>query len=177
MSNRYLWIDFETTGLDPEKCAIVEVAAILTEGPAAGYTPIDTYYSLVDDEGAPCWSQYTIDMHTKTGLLADLAAGPAAKISDVEAALLKKIVYCKRPILAARNPQFERAFIASYMPKLDKRLHYRHHDVTTICQIDPTLYGYDHGVEGAEHRARFDIHRDLQYAREFARRYNKEENA
>ena len=167
----YLWIDFETTGIDPAECQITEVGAILTYGPDRGFEEIDRFETVVHRKKDSQWYRGALDMARDSGLLDEMDRGHGRSLPQASAALFHRIVRFDRPILAARNVGFERGFIDAHMPDLSDRLHYRAFDVTPLCLIDPTLYDYDHGVDGTPHRAMYDIERDLEYAREFVRRY------
>jgi len=167
----YLWVDFETTGIDPAECQITEVGAILTYGPDRGFEEIDRYQAIVDLPYDTAWRRVALDMAIESGLAARMDAAPGKKINRIVEDLCRVVARFERPILAARNVGFERGFIDAHLPDLADRLHYRAFDVTPLCIIDPSLYDYDHGVDGVPHRALYDIERDLEYAREFVRRY------
>ena len=175
MTDVYFWCDLETTGLDPAVCSITEIAVILTKGPETGFEEIDRYHRGVRNV-SPLWQATAYEMAKASGLLSpggELAAGlVTVSSSDLGGDLSRLIAKYDRPILAARNTAFERGFLAAHAPGVARRLHYREFDVTPLFLIDPDLYNYEHGVTGTPHRAMYDIERDLEYAREFARRYH-----
>ena len=169
----YLWCDLETTGLDPDRCEITEIATIITKGPDTGFEEIEAQESLIDLPGDTMWQEGAYEMARDSGLLEELnddnrGRDPVEVGYDLSLALAR----FDRVYLAARNVEFERGFLEAHMPDLADVLHYRAFDVTPLFMIDPDLYDYDPDVEGTPHRAAFDIWRDLEYAREFVRRYN-----
>lgn len=164
----YLFCDLETTGLDPKSCSIIEIACILTRGPDTGFQEIGRYETFV--EPGPTWERKALEMHQQSGLLNDMEGTRSLPIIAAAMEARRIVAGYSRPIFAARNPHFDRGFIAEHMLVLDVALHYRQFDITTICLIDPSLYDYDHGVEGTPHRAMYDCERDLEYAREFVKR-------
>ena len=167
----YLWIDFETTGIDPAECQITEVGAILTYGPDTGFDEIERMATAIRLPYDTAWQRGALDMAKKSGLLDRLDIDDLPSLRRVRDEIARMILAYDQPILAARNAGFERGFIDAHLADLADRLHYRAFDVTPLCLIDPSLYDYDHGVEGRPHRALYDIERDLEYAREFVRRY------
>ena len=169
----YLWCDLETTGLDPDRCEITEIATILTKGPDTGFEEIEAQESLIDLPGDTMWQEGAYEMAHDSGLLEELNNdGRGRSLSAVERDLCQTLARFDRVYLAARNVGFERGFLEAHMPDLAHILHYRAFDVTPLFMIAPNLYDYDPDVEGTPHRAAFDIRRDLEYAREFVRRYN-----
>ena len=169
----YLWCDLETTGLDPDRCEITEIATIITKGPDAGFEEITSKQSLIELPGDTMWQAGAYEMARDSGLLEELNNdGRGRDPVEVGYDLSLDLARFDRVYLAARNVEFERVFLEAHMPYLSDMLHYRAFDVTPLFMIDPDLYYYDTGVEGTPHRAAFDIRRDLEYAREFVRRYN-----
>jgi oligoribonuclease len=75
MNDRLVWIDCEMTGLDIERDALIEIACLVT----------DADLNLLDDgidviikppaEALDQMSDVVRDMHTTSGLLADLPGG------------------------------------------------------------------------------------------------------
>lgn len=187
----YVWLDVETTGLDPETCAVIEVGFIITDGPETGFREIPGMRGeiFVDPQRPGLASdaeKEAFEMHRKSGRWAawcdaadsgDIHRMMPTRLVDqwLRAALeaVREVVPGARFYLAARNPQFDRRFIESDFPRFAKEMHYRNFDVSALCLVDPSLYDYEHGVEGEPHRAMYDILRDLEYAREFVRRYRR----
>lgn len=183
----YVWVDVETTGLNPATCSVIEVAFVITEGPETGFKEVaGARGSVFVDPGhaidEPTKEQKrAFEMHKESGLWAAWCrasdAGYTYETHQADNWLCEFLAEvwldypAARLYLAARNPQFDRRFIESDFPRFAKELHYRNFDVSALCLVDPSLYDYEHGVEGEPHRAMYDILRDLEYAREFVRRF------
>ena len=95
----------------------------------------------------------------------------AVSLADAEKATLEFISrWCPRGTtpLAGNSVHIDRMFLSRYMPKLDKWLHYRNVDVSTIKELavrwTPGIYeGRPH--KKGNHRARDDIHESLEELR------------
>src|SRR6202453_4139719 len=77
MNDRLVWIDCEMTGLDIERDALIEIACVVTDGEL---TLLDGGIDLIikpPAEAVDQMSDVVREMHTKSGLLADLSGGMA----------------------------------------------------------------------------------------------------
>ena len=138
-----VWLDMEMTGLDPERERIIEVATILTDG---NLTEIATGPELVihqSDEILAGMDDWNKKHHGASGLVARVKESTVT-VGDAEAQTLAFInahVGAKdRPVLAGNSIHQDRRFIRRYMPALEKRLHYRMVDVSTIKELARRWY-------------------------------------
>ncbi len=171
---RLVWIDCEMTGLDLDRDALVEIAVVVTdsdlnvlgEGVDIVIRPPDA--SLVD------MNQVVVDMHTASGLLAELPSGTT--LADAEAQVLAyvrdHVPEPRKAPLAGSSVYTDRGFIARDLPGLDAHLHYRLVDVSTIKELSrrwfPRAYFAAPAKHGG-HRALADILEsieELRYYRE-----------
>jgi oligoribonuclease len=143
MADVLVWLDMEMTGLDPERERIIEVATIITDGQL---TEIGTGPELVihqSDEILAGMDDWNKKHHGGSGLVDRVKA---STISDADAEaqtieFINKHVSAKdRPVLAGNSIHQDRRFIHRYMPALDKRLHYRMVDVSTIKELARRWY-------------------------------------
>ncbi|MCS4490676.1 oligoribonuclease [Corynebacterium sp. ES2794-CONJ1] len=173
-NNRLVWIDLEMTGLDPNLHTIVEVGAIITD---AELNIIGDGVDIVvhaDSAQLAHMDDFVRTMHTESGLLQDIMDSPVT-MAEAEEAILDLIAqHCdpEHPApLAGNSIATDRSFIRAYMPRLDKALHYRMIDVSTLKELSrrwaPPVY-FHQPKKGLAHRALADIVesiRELDYYR------------
>lgn len=72
MSDRILWLDLETDGVDVATCSILEVGLVVTEGIAG--EEIDSFAVQILEEGLNplAWPDEVFNMHLGSGLLRDI---------------------------------------------------------------------------------------------------------
>lgn len=137
-----IWIDLEMTGLDPEKEKIIEIATIVTdgqlnileEGPELVIHQPASILDAMDD-----WNK---KQHAKSGLVEKVKR---SKITVAEAErqtldFVKKYCSPNTAPLCGNSIHHDRRFIIKYMPELDKFLHYRHIDVTSVKALVQRWY-------------------------------------
>lgn len=177
----FLWIDLETTGLNPENDEIVEVGWFFSDNwewfsvpQSCVVTPTTAGWELLQQ-------QPVNKMHQESGLLAELSKGDTLLIEDVEDQILEDMERLVRKydvddiILAGSSVHFDRGFIANEMLRLDERLSHRHFDVSTLRMFFDGL-GYHELSERdtpSTHRAKQDIVDSYKLARQYVEWVNK----
>ncbi len=155
-----VWIDLETTGLDPETSVILEIAVIITDKHLnqLAQTSLVVHHpnnALVDlDE----WVQ---TQHQASGLLEEVRHSTLT-LAKAEAAALELVAaYCppRACPLAGSSVCFDRRFLMRHMPKLDAHLSYRQVDVSSLKELVKRWYPDKAPTNGAgaQHRALPDI--------------------
>ena len=133
-----VWLDMEMTGLEPERERIIEVATILTDGQL---NEIATGPELVihqSDEILAAMDDWNKSHHGASGLTERVKGSTVteAQAEEQTIAFINAHVAAKeRPVLAGNSIHQDRRFIRRYMPALEKRLHYRMVDVSTIKEL------------------------------------------
>jgi len=162
------------TGLDLASDALVEIACIVTD---AELRPLDDGIDVVikpPAESLDSMLPVVRDMHTSSGLLAELASGVTlAEAQELVLAYVRQHVPESRKVpLCGNSIATDRSFIARDMPELDAFLHYRMIDVSSVKELArrwyPRAYFASPEKRGG-HRALADIQesiRELQYYRE-----------
>jgi len=133
-----LWVDLETTGTDENRDPILEIGAVVTNTNYP-FGEVAAFESVVDP-GTVTWQarlgDYVREMHTKNGLLDDIAAGKGCDIQNAEATIIQLLRQLGQPhqfMLAGSGVgHFDRRFIATQMPKLDGWLSYPNADVGAV---------------------------------------------
>lgn len=157
-----VWIDCEMTGLDLSVDELIEVAVIVTD---SELNPLDKGIDLLIKPSPAArdhMGDFVREMHTKSGLLAELDRG-----LSVEEAGRQVLDYIKRLVpeagkahLAGNSVHSDKAFLAKQMPEVLNWLHYRIIDVSTIKELAmrwyPKVYGLAPEKTG-NHRALGDI--------------------
>jgi oligoribonuclease len=174
VTDQLVWIDCEMTGLDLASDALVEIACIVTD---AELRPLDDGIDVVikpPAESLDGMLPVVRDMHTSSGLLAELASGVTlAEAQELVLAYVRQHVPESRKVpLCGNSIATDRSFIARDMPELDTFLHYRMIDVSSVKELArrwyPRAYFASPEKRGG-HRALADIQesiRELQYYRE-----------
>ena len=129
---KLLWVDLEMTGLVPGKDKILEVAAIAT---GMDLEPLAEMRAVVKVDEALMKERMVGDFWEKNpksrqGLMEQNASGKP--VTEVEKELLDFIErhFEDEVYLAGNSIHQDRRFIASEMPELNRRLHYRMLDVS-----------------------------------------------
>ncbi len=183
-----IWTDLETTGLDPERDIILEVAVVITNDDlieAGHYTSIvidsdPTKFAPRSQESASTTDQFAIyDAHFENGLVKELINAqnddPVPSLPHVQSQILDFLTeygilggqhMSDRPPLCGSTISFDRSFLVEYMPDVMARLHYRNVDVSTVRELAQRWWPDLPGPEktGA-HRALSDIRESIDLLR------------
>jgi oligoribonuclease len=172
-TDRLVWIDCEMTGLDVEIDELVEVAVVITD---FDLNILDPGFNIVikpDQSALDNMGDFVREMHTSSGLLEAIPDG--VSLADAEFAvheyILKFVPAEQQAPLAGNTIGTDRTFLAKYMPRVDRHLHYRNVDVSSIKELSrrwfPRVY-FNAPAKDGGHRALADILesiRELEYYR------------
>lgn len=173
-NDRLVWIDCEMTGLDLAVDELVEIAIVVTDFELRALDPGFQIVIKPDASALEHMSDFVTDMHRSSGLLDEIPNG--VSLADAEFQALEYIqrfapVEGKAP-LAGNTIGTDRMFLAKYMPRLDRWLHYRNVDVSSVKELSrrwfPRAYIHAPAKDGG-HRALADIResiRELAYYRQ-----------
>ena len=159
-----VWTDLETTGLDPVKDIVLEVAVVVTDW---DLKEIEHFTSLVITENPARFIPHShelanrpilrsaqdkrviYDAHFDNGLVTELCAAsdnadPFPSLRHVQKQIVdflngvgvhEGLHMNERPPLAGSTISFDRSFLAEHMPDVLRLLHYRNIDVSTIREL------------------------------------------
>jgi oligoribonuclease len=170
MTDRLVWIDCEMTGLDLARDALIEIACLVTDG---DLTVLDEGVDLVikpPAEAIDGMQNVVREMHTASGLLAELPAGVTlAEAQDQVLSYVRgHVAEPRRVPLCGNSIATDRSFIARDMPELDAYLHYRMVDVSSIKELARRWYPRAYFASPKKlggHRALADIKESIQELR------------
>jgi len=169
-NDRLVWIDCEMTGLDLEVDELVEIAVVVTDFELRVLDPGFHIVIKPDPSALEHMNDFVTAMHEKSGLLEEIPHG--VSVADAEFQALEYIqrfvpLEGKAP-LAGNTIGTDRMFLAKYMPRVDRWLHYRNVDVSSVKELSRRWYprAYIHApAKDGGHRALADI---LESIRELA---------
>ncbi|GAA2397017.1 oligoribonuclease [Streptomyces glaucosporus] len=169
-----MWIDCEMTGLSLSQDALIEVAALVTD------SELNVLGDGVDivirppAEALETMPDVVREMHTASGLLDELEGGTT--LEDAERRVLEYVgKYVPEPgraPLCGNSVGTDRGFLMRDMPTLEKYLHYRIVDVSSIKELARRWYPkayFNSPEKSGNHRALADIREsiaELRYYRE-----------
>lgn len=173
-----IWLDLETSGLNPDTCCILEVASVITD---ANLDIIGTINIIVSSEGISS-GKYIIEdwpyeQHTHTGLLDECASDKAVALEQASKLLLE--FYQSHNLPAAKVPLcgnsicFDRAFMIKYLPKVEKFYHYRNIDVSSIKELVKRWESNGYNKPFGIHRAMPDILASIEELKYYKKKYFK----
>lgn len=175
MTDRLVWIDCEMTGLDLGSDALIEIAALVTDGDLNILGEGVDVVIACDDAKLDAMPDVVRDMHARSGLTEEVRRATVT----VEQAEKMVLDYVRTHVPDARSAPLagnsiatDRGFIARDMTELDGYLHYRMIDVSSVKELArrwfPRVF-YAKPEKGLAHRALADIResiRELAYYRQ-----------
>lgn len=173
-NDRLVWIDCEMTGLDLAVDQLVEIAVVVTDFELRALDPGFAVVIKPDASAMANMSEFVREMHAKSGLLEEIPGGVSLAEAEFQA-----LEYVQRfapqegkAPLAGNTIGTDRMFLATQMPRLDRWLHYRNVDVSSIKELARRWYPrayFNAPAKDGGHRALADIResiRELAYYRQ-----------
>ena len=169
MSAPLVWIDLEMTGLNPLRDRIIEMATIITdsdlnvvaEGPVLA---ISQPQALLDG-----MDEWNLTHHSASGLLERIALEGVSE-TEAEALTLAFVEAHVEPgtaPLCGNTIWQDRRFLSRYMPSLERYLHYRMIDVSSIKELAKRWHPHIASgvVKTNQHKALADIRESIEELR------------
>ena len=170
MSDYIVWVDCEMTGLEVTVDEICEIGVVVTDGEL---NVLDPGLQLVIKPSAKAMKNmgdFVRQMHTDSGLIEEIPKGISiAKAEKQVIEYIKQWVSEERTApLAGNSIGTDRMFLNRQMPALDKFLHYRNIDVSSLKELSrrwfPRVY-FQLPKKTGNHRALADILESIQELR------------
>lgn len=134
-----LWVDVETTGLDPASAHLLQVAAIITD--TKGNVLAEPFMEVVQHSNGAELRENTVpfvqEMHDATGLWDRLASGtPLVKVDELLYSYVAEHAPNKRQArLAGSSCRLDLNFLEAFLPNTYQHLHYRSVDVSALAYV------------------------------------------
>lgn len=166
--DRLVWMDLEMTGLDPDVCAIVQMAIIITD---RELNPVGNPLDLViwqPPSVLDSMEPFVRKMHTKSGLLEKIEKSKVS-LKDAEQQAMSLLTgHClyRSAALCGNTIGQDRRFLVRYMPEVEGFLHYRNIDVSTVKELGEWWYGTSYSKsDKGKHTAMHDIEQSIKELR------------
>lgn len=162
------------TGLDVEKCHLLEVACVITDDQLNVIATGPDIVIHQSDSILDSMNEWCIRQHGQSGLT-QKSRDSKTSVSDAEGELLqfvKKHTPTSACPLAGNSVHVDKQFLIRYMPAFVEHLHYRIVDVSTIKELCRRWYPTEYSLAPAKqgiHRALDDINdsiKELAYYRQ-----------
>lgn len=177
---RLVFLDLETTGLDPERDQILELGLVVT---TPELEEIAAWSSVIGHDAHPedlVPDAFVRAMHEKSGLIEDIrrqvmlsswrerASEPPHRtptyVERTALSVLRDFGLARGTTLAGFSVHFDRSFLHRHMPTLDRFFDYRMLDVSALKCLEDRWVGERPKTEPA-HRALPDCRAAIEYLR------------
>ena len=170
MSDYIVWVDCEMTGLEVTIDEICEIGVVVTDGELNVVDPGLQLVIKPSEAALANMGDFVRQMHTDSGLIAELPSGISLEKAEQQVLqYIKQWVTEERTApLAGNSIGTDRMFLNRQMPQLDKFLHYRNIDVSSLKELSrrwfPRVY-FQLPKKTGNHRALADILESIQELR------------
>lgn len=163
-----IWIDMEMSGLDPERCRILEIATIVTDGDLRVLAEGPAVVVHQPDEVLDSMDQWCTRHHGDSGLTDEVRA---SSLDEAEAerqtmAFLEAWTQPGASPLCGSSIFQDRRFLMRYMPRFYEFLHYRLIDVSSVKELARRWFPEMRPpAKGEAHRALPDVRESIEELR------------
>jgi oligoribonuclease len=162
-NNNYLvWIDLEMTGLNVETDVILEIATIITDNDLKIIAEGPRFVIHQSNEVLKTMHPWCVEQHGKSGLTEAVKKSTITEREAQEKTLefIKEYCFPNTAPLCGNSVYQDKIFLRKYMPLIDRYVHYRIIDVTSIKECVRRWYPSNPATEFKKpetHRAMDDI--------------------
>lgn len=174
-SERLVWMDLEMTGLDPRRCTILEIGAVITDNELRVIdecAPIAIRHSAKTLSSMEPWSRRH---HRRSGLTEECRRSktPMRRAEEAVLELVRRHCPPRTAPLCGNSIGQDRRFLVKYMPRLEAYLHYRNVDVSSVKELVNRWYPASYRprrVKNQTHRVADDIRESIEELRHYRSR-------
>lgn len=154
-----IWLDMEMTGLDPEICAPLEIATVVTDGNLHVLAEGPNLVIHQPEAVLARMDEWNTEHHGKSGLTTSVRQSriSCAQAEEMTLEFLMAWTEPGKSPLCGNSVAQDRRFLRKYMPKLEQHFHYRLIDTSTVKELSKRWYGVEPPKKADAHRALDDI--------------------
>lgn len=143
---KWVWVDLEMTGLNPQTDHILEIATIVTNGDLEVIAEGPNLAVFQPDSVLDSMHEWCVHQHGKSGLVTRVKESKItlAQAEQITLEFLKQHVEANTSPMCGNTIYQDRRFLFQWMPELEAYFHYRNLDVSTIKELAkiwaPSIY-------------------------------------
>ena len=166
-----IWLDMEMSGLDPQTCVPLEIATIVTDSELNVLAEGPNVIVQQPPEVLEAMDAWNTEHHGASGLTEAVLRSKisCARAEEMTLSFLEAWTYPGASPLCGNTIGQDRRFIRRYMPRLDKHLHYRMVDISSIKELVRRWYGVVPPPKEDRHRALYDVEQSIEELRFYRR--------
>ena len=172
VADSLVWLDLEMTGPDPMTDQILEIGCVVTDRHLEVVAEGPNLVINQPDDVLDAMSPVVVAMHRDSGLL-ELVRASKLSVAEAQAqtlAFLRQHVIEGKAPLCGNTIWKDRLFLKRYMADLDRILHYRNVDVSTLKELVGRWYpAVEAPPKKKSHRALDDIRESIAELRFYRR--------
>ncbi len=169
MISNLVWLDLETTGLDPQLDLVIEIGIVIT---TPDLEEVASWSGIMmrlpeNEKAARRFLGEVYEMHKASGLLEE-ASRPGLKVVNEEDVTDFLDEHRKGPSpLCGSSPHFDRAFLRENYKDLHDWFHYRNFDASSAKHFTQMVRPNFQPIESvSNHRALDDVRRSIELVRQ-----------
>ena len=137
-----VWIDLEMTGLDPHENKIIEIASIITDSELLIVAEGPNIVINQPEEELAKMDEWNVSHHTANGLVKKVRKSSISlkEAEQMTCDFLAKYCVPNTALLCGNTIGTDRLFLFFHMPDLEKFVHYRSIDVTSVKELTRRWY-------------------------------------
>ena len=168
-ASNLVWVDLEMTGLDPDRCVILEIATLVTSSDLSDVVEGPTITIHQPESALLGMADVVKEMHRRSGLW-ERVLESTATLEEAEARTTEFVrahVEKGASPLCGNSVWKDKEFLQRYMPALAGHFHYRIVDVSTLKELVKRWYpaAYHAPKKREIHRALDDIRESIEELR------------